>query len=505
MSTARRSTALVAAGILLTRLLGLVRERVFAHYFGLGLEADAFRAALRIPNVIRNLLGEGTLSASFIPVYTKLLERGETERAGAVAGSILALLATAAAGGAVVGIVFAPTVTSIVAGGFTPEAQALTTRLVRILFPMAGVMVLSAWCLGVLNSHRKFFLSYAAPTLWNIAQIGTLVGLGGVLMGADLVTALAWGTLVGAGLQFFVQVPSTVKVLGAVRFERGGSDAHVRDVVRTWMPVVFGAGVLQISSIVDTRFASSLGQGAVANLGYAQLIALLPVSLFGLSVAAVSLPEFSRDAGTDDAQRLAARMGDGLQRALFFLIPSTVALVLAGHHVVGPLLQTGEFGREQTEAVAAVLFMFGLGLPARGLIRLVASGHYALGDTRTPVGVASITVVLAAGLAYVLMQTMGVPGIALGGSIAAFVNVALNYALLRRRIGPSLRSPEQRAIAIAVGSAGVAAAAGLGVEAMASGAGLWVEALATLGAIGIVYLGVAAVLGHREARRVVPF
>lgn len=171
-----RHAAQVAAGILLTRILGYVRERVFAHYLGNGPAADAFRAALRIPNAIRNLLGEGTLSASFIPAYAALNERPDKTGARALAGAILGLLLLGAGLLALVGIAFAPGLAAVLAPGFDPATRALTVSLLRLLFPMSGLMVVSAWCLGVLNTHRRFFLPYAAPAVWNVAGIAALVG-----------------------------------------------------------------------------------------------------------------------------------------------------------------------------------------------------------------------------------------------------------------------------------------------------------------------------------------
>jgi len=476
----------VAAGILLTRLLGLVRERVFAFYFGLGIEADAFRAALRIPNVIRNLLGEGTLSASFIPVYAGLVERGRDREARELAGAIASWLALLVVVASALGVLLAPVVTDAVALGFDRETRALTIILVRILFPMAGVMVMSAWCLGILNSHRRFFLSYAAPMLWNLAQIGVLLALGASLGGADLVDALAWGALGGAVAQFLVQVPSTLRAAGRVRLGWRVTEA-VRRVFRGWLPVVFGAGVLQISSIVDTQFASFLGAGAVANLGYAQLVALLPISLFGISVAAVALPELSRDVAGDDHGALRVRLGRATERVLYFMIPSAVVFLAFAPHVVGPLFQTGAFGAGDTRAVARVLMAFGVGLPARGLIRLYASGHYARGDTTTPVRIATVTVVISALLAWLLMRRYGVAGVVLGGSLAAWINVTANAVTLARRTGGIVAAAGWRRIGW-MGVAALLAASAAAGAGRAPWSGLWLTAGTTLGAFSVTYL-----------------
>ena len=294
----------VDSGIAVTRLLGLIRERVFAHYFGVGPWADAFSAALRIPNAIRNLLGEGTLSASFIPVFAGLLEKGDREGARRLAGVVVSLLAVLAGLAAFLGVLAAPVITTLVASRFDDHTRALTITLVRIMFPMSGMMILSAWCLGVLTSHRNFFLSSAAPPVWNIALFGTWTGLGWGVVTAVVKWALAWGALGGGVAQFLLQLPSVLRLLGGLRLSLALATPGLRDVVLAWIPVVIGAGVMQISSIIDTQLGSFVGSGAVAMLHYAQLLAILPVSLFGISVAASQLPEMSRDASADRSAAL---------------------------------------------------------------------------------------------------------------------------------------------------------------------------------------------------------
>ena len=234
------AAARVAAGILVTRVLGYVRERVFAYYFGSSAAADAFRAALKIPNAIRNLLGEGTLSASFIPVYAALNEREDKQAARALAGAVMGLLLLASGVLALLGIAFAPAITAIVAQGFDAQRRELTTILVRILFPMTGLMVVSAWCLGILNTHRRFFLPYAAPALWNVAGIVAMVVAASWLAGRSLPLpdqlyrlslALAWGTVVGSVLQIAVQLPACWRLLGGIALRFSTAPEGVRQVI----------------------------------------------------------------------------------------------------------------------------------------------------------------------------------------------------------------------------------------------------------------------------------
>jgi putative peptidoglycan lipid II flippase len=501
-ASAGRSAALVAAGILVSRLLGFVRERVFAHYFGSSAAADAVRAALRIPNAIRNLLGEGTLSASFIPVYARLLESEDPRAARALAGAVASLLLVAAAIAALVGVALAPAITTAVAPGFEPATRRLTVTLVRILFPMSALLILAGWCLGVLNSHRRFFLPYAAPTLWNVAQIATMIGLSGAFAGGDLAVWLAWGTLAGAALQLGVQVPAAVRLAGGFDFRPSLAVAGVRDVLVAWTPVVIGAGVVQISSFVDTFLASFLEEGAVASLGYAQLLTNLPIALFGVSVAAAALPELSREADGDarlDALR--RRLAEGFRRITFFVLPSAVAFAVLAEPAVSLLFQTGRFGERETRLVSGVLAAYSLGLVSYAAVKLLASGFYALRDTVTPVRIAAASVALAAGLSWLLMQRFGPAGVALGSALAATFNTVVHLILLERRVGPVLGGADARPLAACVVASALAGGAGFLAERWSASLGLVGNAAVSYGGFAAVYLSASYLAGHPDARR----
>jgi putative peptidoglycan lipid II flippase len=493
----------VAAGILLSRLVGFVRERVFAHYFGLSDSAGAFRAALRIPNAIRNLLGEGTLSASFIPVYAGMVARGETENARALAGTIASLLVLVSAAAAMLGIGLAPIITDVVAPGFNGPTRDLTVRLVQIMFPMFGIIILTAWCLGVLNTHRRFFLPYASQSIWNIVQIATMVALGGLLLGARLAIALAVGALVGSVLQLAVQLPTTLRLVG--RFEWGVSlsTRGVRQVIRAWMPVVVGAGVVQLSSIVDTQLGSVLGPSAVAVLGYAQIVANLPIALFGVSVAAVALPELSRDAATTDLTVVRQRIADGARRITYFVVPSAYGFAALGAPIIATLFQTGEFRAADTAVATGVLAAYAIGSLGQASIKLFASGFYAFGDTRTPVRVAVFVVALSAGMEALLMQVLGPAGIALGAALGSYVNVSLLVMLLERRIGPVVGAGDRRPLAAVLGGVVLATAAGILIVRLLAGGPMGLVCVAALAAFALVYGTATLALGHPEARRLV--
>ena len=465
----RRSSALVAGGILLSRIAGLVRERVIAAHLGTGFAVDAFRAASRIPNLLQNLLGEGVLSASFIPVYARLLAEGDEEEAGRVAAAVAGLLAVVAGALVVVGVVFARPLTAVLAAGYTGERFELTVTLVRILTPGLGLLVLSAWCLGVLNSHRRFFLSYVAPVLWNVAQITVLVAVAARgLNQSSLAVALAWGALAGAALQLGVQLPAVRSLLRSLRPSLDARRPTVRTVLRRFGPAVAGRGVVQLSAYVDLFLASFLAVGAVAALTYAQVFYLLPISLFGMSVAAAELPELSRlgDAPTGaDAQArgavnetLQARLHEGLGRVAFFVVPTAVAYLVLGDLVVATLLQTGRFDAGDTRLVWYVLAAFSLGLVATTASRLLQNGLYALGDTRTPARIAGLRVALAAVLGAVLMLQLdrvvvdgpGLGGLDVAGAVPALVPLP---AELRDATGGALRLG---AVGLALASAAAA-------------------------------------------------
>ena len=303
-----RLAFLVAAGILLSRIVGLVRLRVFSHYFGLRSDAaDAFNAAFRIPNFLQNLFGEGVLSASFIPVYARLLAEGEEEEAGKVAGAVGATLALAVAVLCLIGVLVTPWLIDIIAPGFSGSKRELTISLVRILFPGAGLLVFSAWCLGILNSHRKLFLSYAAPVMWSAAMIATLIYLAGASTLSQLAMTLAWGSVAGSALQFGIQLPVVLRLARHLRLRLDLDSGHVRTVIRNFAPVFISRGVVQISAYIDALLASLLPTGAVTGLINAQLIYVLPVSLFGMSVSAAELPVMSSAVGSTEEIQAALR------------------------------------------------------------------------------------------------------------------------------------------------------------------------------------------------------
>ncbi|HEX7962043.1 MAG TPA: lipid II flippase MurJ, partial [Terriglobales bacterium] len=273
-----RSASLIAAGILLSRLFGVFRETIFNHFFGLSYAADAFRAAQRIPNMLQNLLGEGVLSASFIPVYARLLSKGDEEEAGRLAGAIFSLLALITSVLVLIGVLATPYLIELIAPGFHGETRRLAIQLVRIFFPGVGFLVLAAWCLGILNSHRKFFLPYVVGVIWNITTILALLIFGRRSTDSYLAVYVTWGAVIGNALQFFVQLPVVLRVLPVLRFTLHANE-NVKAVIRNFVPVFVSRGVVQISGFIDNLLASKLPTGSLAALSTAQTLSFLPISL----------------------------------------------------------------------------------------------------------------------------------------------------------------------------------------------------------------------------------
>ena len=428
-----------------------------------------------------------------------------------MAASVGSLLALGTAVVVLLGILITPALVTIFTPGFDGEKREATIRLVRILFPGSGLLVLSAWCLGVLNSHGRFFLSFAAPVLWNLAIIGTLLAAGDETSGYRLTQLAAWGAVAGSALQLGVQLAPALRLLGRVApFARRGI-AAARSVVRNAVPVFIGRGVVQISAYVDTVLASLLPTGAVAAISYAQVLYTLPVSLFGMSVSAAELPAMSRATGgqMEIADQLRARLTRALRQIALFVVPSAVAFLALGDVIVAALYQSGAFSRNMTLYVWAILAGSSIGLLASTWGRLYSSTFYALQDTRTPLRFAVTRVVLSILLGYLfavplpgwlgLEQRWGAVGLTVASSLAAWTEFLLLRQVLSRRIG-STRLPGAL-LARLWGAAAAATIAGGVVKLALELRHPLVVALFSLGMYGIAYFTITAELGVPESRR----
>ena len=434
----------VGAGILISRLAGLIRVSLFAKYLGQQTEAaDAFTAAFRIPNLLQNLFGEGALSGAFIPVLSALRARGDDRGAAVAARTFFVLLTLVVAVIVLGGVLAAPWIIPVLAPGFTGAKRDLTIRLVRVLFPGAGLLVASAWCLAVLNSHRKFLLSYTAPVAWNAAMIACLFGFGGRTDLDTLAIYLGWASVLGSLLQFAVQAP--------LAFSLSRHDGPmaltgpVRQAVRNFVPVMISRGAVQLTGYIDAMIASLLPTGAVAAISNAQLIYTLPVSLFGVSISAAELPSMSGDAAGAGYPALRARLESGLRRLAYFVVPSAAAFAALGDVIAGALLQRGLFTPEDARYVWAILAGSSIGLLATTMARLYSVAHYAIGDTKRPLRIALVRLACSTSLGYTLAvlvpprlgidPLLGAAGLTMSSGAVGWLEFALLRRSLNARVG----------------------------------------------------------------------
>ncbi len=383
-----------------------------AYLFGSGALTDAWNTAMRIPNALQNLLGEQAISAAFIPVYSKFLAAGREDDARRLAGAILGLMLAAVATLVLAGVLLARWIVALTATGFLDDSLQvgagqtgfdrfeLVVTATRFIFPMAGCMVLSAWALGVLNSHRRFFLPYVAPTLWSAAILTALIGAAarnGHLLDPQLAPVAeleSWmmaglaGAAVGGLLQLLVQLPTVLRLSPGLRPSLALAAPGARRVLRAFAPALAGRGVVQLSLYLNIWMASFLSRGSVAVLGFAAPLFSLPLSVFGMSVAAAELPELARRGEHHGAGDLARRIDQALRRSLFLIVPAAVGLAAFGLLAVGLLYERGQFGVDDRWQAYAVLCGYLFGLPASAASRLLQNTFFALGDTRTPARIA---------------------------------------------------------------------------------------------------------------------
>ena len=504
-----RHAGTIAIGVLLSRIAGLIRDSIFAHFLGNSATADAFKAGFRIPNILQNLFGEGVLSASFIPVYGKLLGEGDDETADMLAWGVGAIMTLGVSILVAIGVLVTPYLIDVIAPGFEGDKRDLTIQIVRILFPGAGLLVMSAWFLGVLNSHHKFFVSYTAPVAWNLAMIAALLYYGPRRSQDGLAIAISWASVVGSALQILVQVPQTLALLRKHRIDFARVSAPLRSVFNNLTPVVISRGVVNLSTYVDNILASLLPTGAVAALNYGQLLYMMPISLFGYSVAASELPAMSRAAGAMPEQMsaiLRARLNRGLRQIAFMVVPSSAAFLILGDVIVALIYQSGAFTHADAIYVWAVLAGSGVGLLAATMGRLYNSAFYALFDTRTPLRFAMIRVALTLVLGYLcaiplppmlgIAQKWGVAGLTVSAGIAGWVEFAMLRFALNQRVGWTglSRSYLAQLWSLALGAAALAFV----LKLQMAGFGPRIQGLTVLSVYGGLYFAGAWVIGIPE-------
>lgn len=476
---------------LVSRVLGLARDLLIARFLGTGVAADAFFAAFRVPNLFRRLLGEGALSAAFIPPFTARLEAGDREGARRLGASVLSLLALVSGTLSALGVALAPVLAFAFYPGFRsePGKLALTGRLLAIMFPYVMLSALTGFGMAALNGLRRFWAAAFAPALLNICLVTVLLATGGA---EALPVRLAWAVLVGGLLQVGLLWVELCRAGMLLWPGPGLSHPEVGRICLRILPAIPGLAVYQINIFVDSVCASFLGEGAVSALYYSNRLMQLPLALFGISVATAVFPSLSARAASGDEAGVERALGGGLRWSFFLMAPSTVGLAVLARPIVSVLFERGAFTAESTAATAPALRFYSLGLVFFSAVHILSRVYYARGDTASPVKVAVWAMLLNAAGDVVLMWPLAQGGLALATSLAAVLNVAVLIRRLPARLDLRRLAPGLGAMALCSAACGLVAAV------------LW-RAAAPLGApaaLGVAIAGsVASYLGLASLMR----
>lgn len=432
-----KRAGIFTGGTLVSRILGYLRDSVVANFFGAGVAADAFYAAFRISNLFRRLLGEGALSASFIPVFSEYSEKHGKEETQAFFNTMFTTLLAILLTITVLGIVFAPQITSVIAMGFerTPDRFDLTVSLTRYMFPFLMFISLAALITGVLNSFHSFFLPALAPACLSIAEIAYIYLIAPYFPLHQQVIGLAISVTVGGFSQFFIHIPALLRKGYHLALRWDPVHPGVRRVGKLILPATLGLSVDQLNAFVDTMCASFLKTGSVTALYYSNRVMQLPLALFGIALSQVALPAMSAHAAKGENEQVKDTLNFSLRLTLFMILPATVGLIVMGHPIVQVLFQHGKFDAEATDMTTWALLFFSLGLTAYASVKILASAFYAYQNTRTPVIIAAVCVAINVGLSITLMRPMGVGGLALATATASWANAGLLFWQLRKRVG----------------------------------------------------------------------
>ncbi len=457
-----RRAGIVAAAVFASRVLGLVREQVFAIVFGAGRELDAFITAFRIPNLLRDLFAEGALSAAFVTTFSQTLVRAGDAAAWRLAALVMNALVLVVGVLTVAGIVATPLIVSWIAPGFAaiPGKTELTVEMTRLMFPFILLVALAAVVMGVLNSRDVFGIPASASSFFNLGSIigglacayilapefvrGALgagsaasTTAGGSEGAARAIIGMAVGTLIGGALQLAIQLPALRGVGFRYRPVFRLADPGLRRVLLLMGPATLGAAAVQVNVLVNNNFASYLGDGSVSWLNVAFRFMQLPIGLFGVAIAFVALPLVSRHVARNDTAATRRTVADALEFALLLSLPAACGLVLLGEPIIGLIYEHGRFGTADTEQAARALAAYACGLVAYAGVKILAPAFYALDDARTPARVSVLSIVVNYTLIWLLVRVLhfGHVGLALSTSTVATVNFLWLFTVLRRRIG----------------------------------------------------------------------
>jgi putative peptidoglycan lipid II flippase len=507
-----RAAGVISAFTLLSRILGLVREQVFAALLGAGFYADAFNTAFRIPNLLRDLFAEGALSAAFVPTYARALAEGGKSRAHQVASRLLTLLAVVLGALMVIAFVFAEPLVQALAPGFekVPGKLATTMNLTRLMLPFLPLVSFAAVTMGMLNAEERYTMPAVAPAMFNLVTIGWAAMLWALgFDSAQVATGWAVGTLLGGAAQFLIQVPPLWKEGWRLRPEWAPADPAIRSIGSLMAPATVGLAAVQVNIFVSTIFASH-EPGAVSWLQYAFRILYLPIGVFGVAVGTIATTGLARRAAAGDMDGLRDTLFRALSLVAFLTVPATVGLVVLGNPIVRLLFERGRFYALDTEKTATALGLYSIGLVAYTGVKVLAPAFYALGTPRVPLLASASAVLTNLVVIATLHGAMGYRAIALGTALGSLFNIFVLAGVFQRRVGGLLtRRLAWRLLRMGIAAAVMAPACWFSARLLESRfgtAGLLAQILTGLGPVaigGLVYAAASRVLRLAEADAVV--
>ncbi len=430
-----KAAGLISIATTCSRILGFCRDVILANLFGATALTDAFFVAYRIPNLLRELFAEGSVSAGYVPVFTEYMAREGKEEAKKLAGAVLGCFLSILILVCLIGIILAPYITMIVAPDFvnSPEKFSLTVKLMRIMFPFLLFIGLAALAMGTLNSLRSFFIPALAPAFFNIIMIGSAIFL--VPYFSVPILAVAVGVTLGGAVQYAVQIKPLFNRGFNVRPTFSFSHPGLKKMLLLILPVVTATGVMHINVLVSNGFASYMDVGSISYLYYSYRLILFPIGIFGISVAMALLPSLSEQALKGDMEALKETFSFSLRLVFFTSIPAMVGLIALSGPIVNTLFQRGEFTLESTKATVTSLIYYSSGIWIFSGLRIVRAVYYSMQDTKTPLKVALFTVFINLACCYLFSGPLKHGGLALALVIASAVNFFLLFGLLRSKLG----------------------------------------------------------------------
>jgi putative peptidoglycan lipid II flippase len=430
-----KAAGVVGAATLASRIMGYVRDMAMSWGFGTGSSADAFYVAYRIPNLLRELLAEGSMSAAFIPVFTETLTRSTKEDARRLANAIFARLLVILGVLTALGIIFAPVIVKAIAWGFKGDVEKyiLTVKLTRIMLPYLFFIGLAALAMGMLNSLRSFLVPALSPVMLNVMTISSVVI--SVWFLREPILGVAVGVVLGGLSQFLIQVPGLGKQGMMLRPQFSPSHPSVKRVGSLALPVLLSSSVTQLNIFISTILASFLATGSITYLFYGMRFIHFPLGVFGIAIATAVLPTMSMQAAKQQTEAFRETLSLGLRLVFFIMFPAMAGLIALRVPIVNLLLERGQFDWISTAGTATAILYYALGLWAFAGVRIVAQAFYSLQDTRTPVKVAVVALVANVLFSVILMKPLEHGGLALATSLAAMINIFLLTKKLRKKIG----------------------------------------------------------------------